>query len=29
MSFVTMFFVRHGDVKAETKSGLEAFEDLE
>ena len=29
MSFVTMLFVRHGDVKAENKSGLEAFEDLE
>jgi len=29
MSFVTMLFVRHGDAKAEQKSGLEAFEDLE
>ena len=29
MSFVTMLFVRHGDVKAEGKSSLEAFEDLE
>ena len=29
LSFVTMIFVRHGDVKAEVKHGLEAFEDLE
>ena len=29
MSFVTMLFVRHGDVKAEKKSGLEAFEDMD
>lgn len=28
-SFVTMLFVRHGDVKAESKRGLEAFEDMD
>ena len=28
-SFVTMLFVRHGDVKAEGKKGLAAFEDLD
>ena len=28
-SFITMLFVRHGDVKAEAKSGLAAFEDLD
>ena len=28
-SFVTMLFVRHGDVKAEAKGGLAAFEDLD
>ncbi len=28
-SFVTMLFVRHGDVKAEAKRGLEAFEDMD
>ena len=27
LSFVTMLFVRHGDVKAEAKKGLDAFED--
>ncbi len=29
LSFVTMCFVRHGDSKAEAKSGLDAFEDME
>ncbi len=29
LSFVTMCFVRHGDVKSERKRGLEAFEDME
>ncbi len=29
MSFVTMAFVRHGDVKAQGKRGLEAFEDMD
>ncbi len=29
LSFVTMCFVRHGDVKAEAKKGLEAFEDMD
>ena len=29
LSFVTMLFVRHGDVKAAVKKGLEAFEDME
>ena len=29
LSFVTMLFVRHGDVKAEAKKGLEAFEEME
>jgi len=29
MSFVTMLFVRHGDAKAELKSGLAAFEDMD
>ena len=29
MSFVTMLFVRHGDVKAAAKRGLEAFEDMD
>ncbi len=29
LSFVTMLFVRHGDVKAEPKKGLEAFEDMD
>ena len=28
-SFVTMLFVRHGDVKVEAKKGLEAFEDMD
>ena len=28
-SFVTMCFVRHGDVKAAAKSGLAAFEDMD
>ena len=28
MSFVTMLFVRHGDTKAEARTGLEAFEDM-
>jgi len=28
-SFVTMLFVRHGDVKAEAKTGLAAFEDMD
>ena len=29
LSFVTMLFVRHGDVKVEAKKGLEAFEDMD
>ena len=29
LSFVTMLFVRHGDVKAEAKKGLDAFEDMD
>ena len=29
LSFVTMLFVRHGDVQAAAKKGLEAFEDME
>ncbi|MBR0140055.1 MAG: MFS transporter [Firmicutes bacterium] len=29
MSFVTMLSVRHGDSKAEAKTGLDAFEDME
>ena len=29
LSFVTMLFVRHGDIKAAAKKGLEAFEDME
>ena len=29
LSFVTMLFVRHGDVKAQAKRGLEAFEDMD
>ena len=29
LSFVTMTFVRHGDVKAEAKRGLEAFEEMD
>ena len=29
LSFLTMLFVRHGDVKAAAKKGLEAFEDME
>lgn len=29
MSFVTMVFVRHGDVKVQGKRGLEAFEDMD
>ncbi len=29
LSFVTMLFVRHGDVKAEAKRGIEAFEDMD
>ena len=29
LSFVTMLFVRHGDAKAEVKTGLDAFEDME
>ena len=29
LSFVTMLFVRHGDVKAEAKKGLEAFEEMD
>ena len=29
MSFVTMCFVRHGDSKAEVKTGLDAFEDMD
>lgn len=28
-SFITMLFVKHGDVKAEAKHGLEAFEDMD
>lgn len=28
-SFVTMFFVRHGDNRPEAKTGIEAFEDLD
>ena len=28
LSFVTMLFVRHGDAKAETKRGLEAYESM-
>lgn len=28
-SFITMLFVKHGDVKAEAKRGLEAFEDMD
>ncbi len=29
LSFVTMIFVRHGDVKVQAKKGLEAFEDMD
>ena len=29
LSFVTMLFVRHGDVKAQPRRGLEAFEDMD
>ena len=29
MSFVTMLFVRHGDSRAEVKTGLDAFEDMD
>ena len=29
LSFVTMLFVRHGDSKAEVKTGLDAFEDMD
>ena len=29
LSFVTMLFVRHDDIKAAAKKGLEAFEDME
>ncbi|MGN0981921.1 MAG: MFS transporter [Candidatus Limivicinus sp.] len=29
LSFVTMLYVRHGDVKVEAKRGLEAFEDMD
>ncbi len=29
LSFITMLFVRHGDVKAEAKKGLEAFEEMD
>lgn len=29
LSFATMLFVRHGDVKAAAKKGLEAFEDMD
>ena len=29
LSFVTMCFVRHGDSRAEAKSGLAAFEDMD
>ena len=28
-SFITMLFVRHGDSKAEVKTGLDAFEDMD
>ena len=28
-SFVTMLFVKHGDSRAEAKSGLAAFEDMD
>jgi MFS family permease len=28
LSFVTMYFVRHGDVAVKARTGLEAFEDL-
>ena len=29
LSFVTMLFVQHGDVKSEAKKGLEAFEEMD
>ena len=29
MSFVTMCFVKHGDSKAEAKTGLDAFGDMD
>ena len=29
LSFLTMCFVRHGDVKAQPRQGLDAFEDME
>ena len=29
LSFVTMCFVRHGDSRAEVKTGLDAFEDMD
>ena len=29
MSFITMLFVRHGDSKAEAKTGLDAFGDMD
>jgi len=29
MSFITMLFVRHGDSRAEVKTGLDAFEDMD
>jgi len=29
LSFVTMLFVKHGDTKAEKKTGLDAFEEME
>ena len=29
LSFVTMLFVHHGDVKSEAKKGLEAFEEMD
>ena len=29
LSFVTMLFVKHGDAKAESKKGLDAFEEME
>ena len=29
MSFVTMLFVRHGDSRAQAKTGLDAFEDMD
>ena len=29
LSFVTMCFVRHGDSKAQAKTGLSAFEDMD